>query len=159
MLTHAARAAAAVTGSVLALAFAGPAGAAGQSGTTQTGSFDPTGAVFSCPSADYTITGGTVHQIMHDSFDGQGGEHVTGTISPTGVTLTDGTTDTVYHLAGATWFGGNFVGDHWEFTDTGHFNILAPSGGTVGVVGTVEHAGSNGNSFSFTFGPCSAPNN
>lgn len=35
------------------------------------------------------------------------------------------------------------------FTDTGHFNIIAADGTVVGRVSTVEHSGSNGNSFSF----------
>jgi hypothetical protein len=63
---------------------------------------------------------------MHFSTAANGSEHVTGTIAPTGVTLTDGTTSTVYRLAGAMWFGGNInpsTGQS-EFTDTGDFNIL-----------------------------------
>src|SRR5881628_3577054 len=85
-----------------------PANAAGNSGTTQVTTFDPTGAVFTCPGTDYTVLGGTVRSIFHDSFAANGSEHVTGTTSPIGVTLTDGTTSTVYRLSGASWFGGNF---------------------------------------------------
>jgi len=90
--------------------------------------FDPTGVVFTCPGTDYTVLGGSVLSVFHDSLAANGSEHVTGTTAPTGVTLTDGTTDTVYRLAGASWFGGNFseVNGKYEFTDTEFFNIIAP---------------------------------
>src|SRR5438876_8922396 len=96
---------------------------------------------------------------MHFSTATNGSEHVTGTISPIGVTLTDGTTSTVYRLAGASWFGGSFnnVNGKFEFGDTQFFNILAPSGGVVAKVAGVEHMGSGGSNFSFTFGACEAP--
>jgi hypothetical protein len=57
------------------------------------------------------------------------------------VTLSDGTTATVYQLAGASWFGGNFseVNGKFEFTDTEFFNIIAPGGGVVAKVAGVEH--------------------
>src|SRR5919201_2733769 len=142
-----------------ALAVALPASAAGNAGTTQVTTFDPTGAVFTCPDASYTVLGGTVRSVMHDSFAANGSEHVTGTIAPIGVTLTDGTTDTVYRLAGASWFGGNFnvVNGKFEFSDTEFFNILDPSGGVVARVAGVEHMGTGGSNFSFTFGACEPP--
>src|SRR5437764_9179098 len=149
----AARAAAAA-----ALVVALPAGAAGNAGTTQVTTFDPTGSVFSCPGTDYTVLGGTVRSIFHDSFGANGSEHVTGTIAPIGVTLTDGSTSTVYRLAGASWFGGNLnSANHFEFTDTEFFNILAPNGGVVARVAGVEHMGSGGSNFSFQFGDCQPP--
>lgn len=143
----------------VALIVALPANASGNAGTTQVTTFDPTGAVFTCPSTNYTVLGGTVRSIMHDSFAANGSEHLTGTISPIGVTLTDGKTNTIYRLAGASWFGGNFseVNGKYEFTDTEFFNILAPSGGVVAKVAGVEHMGSGGSNFSFTFGQCEAP--
>ena len=142
-----------------ALILALPASAGGNAGTTQVTTFDPTGAVFTCPDTDYTVLGGTVRSIFHDSIAANGSEHVTGTISPIGVTLTDGTTSTVYHLSGASWFGGNFnyVNGKYEFTDTEFFNILAPSGGVVAKVAGVEHMGSGGSNFTFTFGHCEPP--
>lgn len=143
----------------LALVVALPAGAAGNAGSTQVSTFDATGAVFTCPDTNYTALGGTVVSVFHDSFAANGSEHVTGTTAPTGVTLTDGTTSTVYKLAGASWFGGNFseVNDKYEFTDTEFFNIIAPGGGVVAKVAGVEHMGSGGSTFSFTFGACEAP--
>jgi hypothetical protein len=136
-----------------------PAFAAGNAGSTQVESFDPTGAVFTCPGTNYTVLGGSVLSLFHDSFAANGSEHVTGTIAPTGVTLSDGTTDTVYRLAGASWFGGNFneVDGKYVFTDTEFFNILAPSGGVVARVAGVEHMSSGGSNFSFTFGQCEPP--
>ncbi len=146
--------AAAATALVVAL----PASGAGNAGTTQVTTFDPTGAVFTCPGTDYTVLGGTVRSVFHDSFAANGSEHVTGTISPIGVTLTDGTTDTVYRLAGASWFGGNldYVNGKFEFSDTEFFNILGP-GGVVAKVAGVEHMGSGGSNFSFNFGACQPP--
>src|SRR6266508_6193751 len=136
-----------------------PANAAGNAGTTQVMTFDPTGAVFTCPGTNYTVLGGTVISVFHDSFAANGSEHVTGTIAPTGVTLTDGSTSTIYRLSGASWFGGNFnvVNGKYEFTDTEFFNILGPSGGVVAKVAGVEHMSSGGSNFSFTFGQCEAP--
>jgi hypothetical protein len=143
----------------IALVVALPASAAGNAGTTQVTTFDPTGAVFTCPGTNYTVLGGIVRSVFHDSIAANGSEHVTGTTTPIGVTLSDGTTSTVYRLAGASWFGGNFnaVNGKYEFSDTEFFNILGPSGGVVAKVAGVEHMGSGGSNFSFTFGQCEAP--
>jgi hypothetical protein len=143
----------------VSLVVALPAGAAGNGGSTQVTTFDPTGAVFTCPGTNFTVLGGTIRFVFHDSFAANGSEHVTGTISPIGVTLTDGTTSTVYRLAGASWFGGNFsvVNGKGEFGDTEFFNILGPSGGAVARVAGVEHMGTGGSNFSFTFGQCEPP--
>ncbi len=142
-----------------ALVSAGPASAAGSAGSTQVSTFDPTGAVFTCPGTNYTVTGGIVRSVFHDSVAPNGSEHVTGTTSPIRVTLTDGTTDTVYRLSGASWFGGNFnsANGQGEFGDTGFFNILGPSGGVVARVAGVEHSGTGGANFTFTFGACEPP--
>src|SRR5437762_3390191 len=80
-----------------------------------------------------------------------GSEHITWTIAPIGVTLTDVTTDTIFRLAGESWFGGNFnvVNGKYEFADTEFFNILGPSDGVVAKVAGVEHMGSGGSNFSF----------
>jgi hypothetical protein len=105
----------------------------------------------------YTPTGGYLHQAFHDSFDATGGEHVTGTINPVGVTLTDGTTSTVYKASGALWFGGylrpdgSFVG-----TDTGFINIMS-GGRIVDRVASVDHVNFNGSGFTFNFGTCAPP--
>ena len=150
---------AALAAAAAVLVVALPASAAGNAGTTQVTTFDPTGAVFTCPGTDYTVLGGTIVSVFHDSFAAYGSEHVTGTIAPIGVTLTDGTTSTVYRLAGASWFGGNlnYVNGKYEFSDTEFFNILAPNGGVVAKVGGVEHMGTGGSNFSFNFGACQSP--
>jgi hypothetical protein len=141
----------------VAMVVAMPAGAAG--GGAQVTTFDPTGAVFSCSNGtSYTVLGGTITSVFRDAFDATGGEHVTGTISPTGVTLTDGTTNTIYRLAGASWFGGTATAaGNFVSTDTAFFNILGPSGGPVAKVAAVEHFSSGGTNFSFNFGQCSEP--
>src|SRR5919201_6321741 len=109
---------AALAAAAAVLVVALPASAAGNAGTTQVTTFDPTGAVFTCPGTDYTVLGGTVRSVFRDGFAANGSEHVTGTISPIGVTLSDGTTDAVYRLSGASWFGGNFnyVNGKFEFS-------------------------------------------
>jgi hypothetical protein len=150
---------AALAAAAVALVVALPAGAAGNAGSTQVTTFDPTGAVFTCPTANYTVLGGTVRSVFHDSFGANGSEHVSGTTSPIGVTLTDGTTSAVYRLAGASWFGGSFNPATGQFvsTDTQFFNILGPSGGVVAKVAGVEHMSSGGANFSFNFGQCEPP--
>src|SRR5919201_4228275 len=150
---------AALAAAAAVLVVALPASAAGNAGTTQVTTFDPTGAVFTCPGTDYTVLGGTVRSVFHDSFAANGSEHVTGTISPIGVTLTDGSTKTIYRLSGASWFGGNFndANGKGEFGDTEFFNIIGPSGGVVARVAGVEHMGSGGANFSFMFGACQPP--
>ena len=147
----------AVAAMAVALVVAMPAGAAG--GGAQVTTFDPTGATFPCTTGTtYTVTGGVVRSVFRDSFDAADGEHITGTIAPIGVTLTDGTTSTVYRLSGASWFGGTVnASGNFVATDTGHFNILGPSGGPVAKVQLVEHFSSGGTNFSFDFGQCSLP--
>jgi hypothetical protein len=97
--------------------------------------------------------------VFHDSVAANGSEHITGTNTPIGVTLSDGTTNTVYRLAGAEWFGGNFnpATGMFEMTSTDFFNILGPSGGVVAKVAGVAHASSGGANFTYTFGPCQEP--
>jgi hypothetical protein len=138
-----------------------PADAAGNARSTQISTMDPTGAVFTCPDTNYTVLGGTLRFVFHDSFAADGSEHMTGTNTPIGVTLSDGTTSNVYHLAGAEWFGGNFnaATGQFVFTSTDFFNIVGPSGGVVAKVAAVAHASSGGSNFSFTFGPCEEPQN
>ena len=152
---------AALAAVAVALVVALPASAAGNAGSTQHSTFDATGAVFTCPGTNYTVLGGTLRFVFHDSLAADGSEHITGTNTPIGVTLSDGTTSTVYHLAGAEWFGGSFNAATGMFvmTSTDHFNILGPSGGPVGRVSGVAHASSGGANFTFTFGDCQEPQN
>jgi hypothetical protein len=159
MVRKMARGVAGLAAIAAALVVAGPASAAGNAGSTQVSTFDPTGAVFACPGTNYTATAGVVRMVFHDSVAPNGSEHVTGTVSPVGVTLSDGTTNTVYRLSGASWFGGNFnsTSGKGEFGDTEFFNILGPSGGVVARVAGVEHSGTGGANFTFTFGACQAP--
>jgi hypothetical protein len=123
-------------------------------------SFDVTGAVFTCPGTDYTVLGGTLRFVFHDSVAADGSEHLTSKRVPTEVTLTDGSTTTVYRLVGANAAGGNVnlgSGGSFEFTDVTMFNIIAPDGGIVARVAGVSHVSPNGGGFSFTFGECEAP--
>jgi hypothetical protein len=150
----------AIASIAVAMVVAMPAGAAGNADSTQVAKFDPTGATFPCTNGTtYTVTGGTAVSIFHDGFDAVGAEHITGTTAPMGVTLSDGTTSTVYHLAGSSWFGGSFNETTGKFvtTDTAFFNIVGPSGGPVARVAAVEHFSSGGTNFSTTFGQCSEP--
>jgi hypothetical protein len=45
----------------------------------------------------------------------------------------------------------------YETGDTTSFNTIAPGGGVVAKVAAVEHMGTGGSNFSFTFGACQAP--
>jgi hypothetical protein len=150
-------AAGAALAAVLSIAL--PASAAGNAGTTSVTTIDVTGAVFTCPGANYTVLGGTLRFLIHDSIGTDGSEHIRFTRVPLGVTLSDGSTSTIYRLAGANSSGGNLdVGNgQFEFTDITFFNILAPNGGVVARVAGVSHVSPTGSGFSFTFGQCEAP--
>jgi hypothetical protein len=100
---------------------------------------DVTGAVFTCADGSYTAISGDAISLFHESFDQNGGDHVTGTIAPRNVKLTFSGDNNIYRLAGAAWFGGNFTAARSEFTDTEHFQILGPSGGVVDNVSIVSH--------------------
>ena len=76
------------------------ASASGNAGTTFVASFDVTGAVFTCPGTEYTVIEGTLRFVFHDSIAADGSEHLTSKRVPTTVTLTDGSTTTVYRLVG-----------------------------------------------------------
>jgi hypothetical protein len=157
IICSAAVAVAVLGGSVLVAAPALASG--GNAGSTSVVSLDVTGAQFTCSDGStYDVLAGAVRSILHDSFS-PSGEHVSGTIEPNGVTLSHSTDSAVYSLAGASWFGGNFnyATQKFEFTDTGFFEIIGPSGGVVAKVASVEHMGTGGASFSFSFGQCQEP--
>jgi hypothetical protein len=122
------------------------------------------GAQFTCTDGTtFTAVGGDAVFLFHESTDPQGGDHVTGTVAPSNVTLTHSSDNLVYHLAGSSWFGGNLTaGGAQNFTDTEHFQILGPSGGAVGSVSIVAHATANANgrltiSFERDTGTCEPP--
>jgi hypothetical protein len=141
-----------------AFALAGPAQAQAQTFKDHE-TFDVTGAVFSCTGGDLTVTGGTISQTVEGVQDGQGIFHITGTLVPHNVTLTDGTNS--YRLSGADWFGGKSANPDSDVvivsTDTEHFVIRSASGGVYAKVQIVEHVSQNGKSFSFDRGACETP--
>lgn len=149
------------TGAAVAAVFiaALPASGAGNAGTTSGTTIDVTGAIFTCPGTNYTVLGGTLFFLIHDSIAADGSEHVKFTRVPMGVTLSDGTTSTIYRLTGANSSAGSIGlgNDGFEFTDIAFFNIVAPDGGIVARVAAVQHVGPSGSGFSFTFGECQAP--
>ena len=140
---------------------AAPAGASTSSSTEHT-SFDPAGAVFACQGGDLTVTGGTVYQVFHINQDARGIEHVTGTITPRHVTLSDDSGN-AYTLSGASWFGakGPSETDIVVATDTEHFVIHPASGGMYAKVQVIEHInitpGGKVNVKSFNLGGCQPP--
>jgi hypothetical protein len=122
------------------------------------------GAQFTCTDGTtFTAVSGDAVFLFHESTDAQGGDHVTGTVAPSNVTLTHSSDNLLYHLGGASWFGGNTTaGGAQNFTDTEHFQILGPSGGPVGSVSIVAHATVNANgtltiSFERDTGTCQPP--
>jgi hypothetical protein len=122
------------------------------------------GAQFTCTDGTtFTAVSGDAVFLFHESTDAQGGDHVTGTVAPSNVMLTHSSDHLLYHLGGASWFGGNTTaGGAQDFTDTEHFQILGPSGGPVGSVSIVAHATINANgtltiSFERDTGTCLPP--
>jgi hypothetical protein len=122
------------------------------------------GAQFTCTDgATFTAVSGDAVFLFHERTDAQGGDHFTGTVAPSNVTLTHSSDNLLYHLGGASWFGGNTTaGGAQNFTDTEHFRILGPSGGPVGSVSLVVHTTVNANgtptiSFERDTGTCLPP--
>jgi len=122
------------------------------------------GAQFTCTDGTtFTAVSGDAVFLFHESTDAQGGDHVTGTVAPSNVTLTHSSDTLMYRLGGASWFGGNLTaGGAQDFTDTEHFQILGPSGGPVGSISIVAHATVNANgtltiSFERDTGTCQPP--
>ena len=73
---------------------------AASAGTTHE-SFDVTGSVFPCPDHTYTVTSGTIKEVVHESVDANGITHFTVTDTPSNVRLVD-EAGVVYSLRGAT---------------------------------------------------------
>jgi len=141
--------------------WAAPAGASASSSTEHT-SFPAAGAVFACQGGNLTVTAGTVYQVFHTNQDAQGVIHITSTITPRNVTLTDASGN-AYTLSGAGWFGAKSTptGDLLVTTDTEHFVIHTASGGVYAKVQAVEHLNitpsGQVNVKSFNLGSCQPP--
>jgi hypothetical protein len=121
-------------------------------------SFPAAGAVFSCGDTSYTAVSGTVKSVYQENQSASGIFEVTGTITPTSVTLQD-SAGNLYKVSGASWFGGTFnpATDTGQFTDTEKFQIIDLGGGVVGTVNIVEHMSPNGKIIDFNFGNCTPP--
>ncbi len=119
---------------------------------------DVTGQVFTCTGGNLTIDSGSISIVQHENVDAQGVMHVTGTITPQDVTLSDAAGNH-YSISGAQWFGGKAVSEDSPilFTDTEHFVIHSASGGVYARVQSVTHFSQNGASFSFDKGSCQPP--
>ncbi|MGN8027088.1 hypothetical protein [Microbacterium sp. 22242] len=146
------------TAAAIALLTAAPASAAAQT-FRQHDSFDPTGSTFSCSTGDLTVTGGMVYESFEGVMDAQGMSHITGTIVPRGVTLTDEAGNT-YYLSGSSWFGATGADEDSMTvvaTNTDHFVIRMASGGVYATVSVVEHFSPNGDYFLKDTGVCEAP--
>lgn len=119
---------------------------------------DVTGQVFTCAGGDLTIDSGSISIVEHENVDGQGIFHITSTITPQDVVLSDAAGN-LYSISGAQWFGGKALSEDAPilFTDTEHFVIHSASGGVYAKVQSVTHFSQNGASFSFDKGSCQAP--
>jgi hypothetical protein len=136
---------------------AGPANAAAQTFKDHE-TINATGDVFTCQSGDLTVTGGYITQSIEGSVDGHGVFHMTGTIVPHDVTLSDGTN--TYTLSGASWFGSSSSspdGMPTVATETDHFVIRSADGGVYAKVQLVEHISPNGTMIDFDLGQCEEP--
>ena len=137
---------------------AGAASAAQPLNDTQHVTQDVTGQVFTCSGGDLTIDSGSISIVQHENVDGQGIFHITGTVTPQDVVLSDAAGN-LYSISGAQWFGGKAVSEDTPilFTDTEHFVIHSASGGVYAKVQAVSHFSQNGASFSFDKGSCQPP--
>jgi hypothetical protein len=132
--------------------------AASARAATSVTTIDPTGAQFTCGTATYTVTGGTLQVIQGETSSANGGDHLSLKRIPHSVTLTDGSTSTVYRLVGAGSANGQVsTTGQFAFTDVTHFHIIAPDGAVVGTVATVLRLNRDGSGFSFDFGDCQSP--
>jgi hypothetical protein len=117
------------------------------------------GDVFNCKSGDLTVTSGTITINVHGVQDGNKVFHITGTVTPNNVHLTDGTHN--YTLSGAEWFGGKSLDANGNMTivstETDHFVIRKAGGGLFATVRLVEHWSATHHSFSFNRGSCTPP--
>lgn len=138
------------------------AGPAQGTGTSFTGhqTFPAGPGTFTCTQGNLDITGGTISIVFHENQDSAGIFHVTGTLTPHGVTLRD-TAGHTYTISGANWFGGKSTDPDGnviiEGGDTEHFVIRSASGGVFAKVQSIEHISPNGVSFSFDRGSCQTP--
>jgi hypothetical protein len=119
---------------------------------------DVTGQVFTCTGGDLTIDSGMISIIQHDNVDGQGIFHVTSTVTPKNVVLSDADGNT-YSISGSQWFGGKALSEEEPilFTDTEHFVIRSAGGGVYAKVQAVSHFSATGASFTFDKGSCETP--
>jgi hypothetical protein len=134
---------------------------ASTSRTTERISLSAEGAVFSCQGGDLTATSGTFNQLIHTNVDGPGVFHITVTITPDGVRLTD-PVGNGYTLSGASRIGGKAAGPDAESpiilaTETEHLVVQRSTGGVYAKVQSVEHVSSNGRAFIFDGGTCEPP--
>ena len=117
------------------------------------------GDVFTCKSGDLTVTSGTITINVHGVQDGNKIFHITGTVVPRNVHLTDGTHS--YTLSGAEWFGGKSLDQDGNLTivstETDHFVIRKAGGGLFATVRLVEHWSAKHHAFTFDRGTCTTP--
>jgi hypothetical protein len=119
---------------------------------------DVKGQVFTCQGGNLTIDSGSISVMQHVNVDAQGIAHVTGTITPKNVVLSDANGNT-YSISGAQWFGGKAISEDQPilFTDTEHFVIHSAGGGVYAKVQSVSHFSATGSSFTFDKGSCEPP--
>jgi hypothetical protein len=110
-------------------------------------SFDPTGVVFACRGASYTVTGGSIVLV---------GEGPDPSVNPAGpfsevpqnVTLTDGRSNTVYIMRGAVRASADSNQSPTVSDGNGlfvaHLNIVAPGRGVVDSVSMTIHFNRHG---------------
>ena len=128
--------------------------------TTDRLSFSAVGAVLHCEGGDLTATAGTFNELIHtlaahDVF------HITITITPDGVRLTD-PVGNIYTLSGASRIGGKAAGPDVDSpiilaTQAEHLVIRRATGGVYAKVQSVVHVSPNGRTFTFDVGRCEPP--
>jgi hypothetical protein len=139
------------------LATAAPSFAAASSETSHF-TLPAAGSTFACQGGDLVVTDGTIDITISTTVDGRGVFHITGTVVPHDVVLSDGSGNSLW-LSGAQWFGGKAATPDAEpivSTETDHFVVHQSGGGVYAKVSAVVHV-SPGSEFALDKGQCEQP--
>ena len=119
---------------------------------------DPTGDVFVCEDATYTVTSGEIALTIHEGESASGNANFTATIVPRGVTAVD-SEGNEYRAVAAVWFGDTFNAQTGSFQTTVTFKVhfVSVGGGKADGVNLTAHGSSDGANFFFDFGTCTPP--
>jgi hypothetical protein len=145
-----------VTAVTLAVSAAGAGAAPGATFSASAAGLQVQCVVAGAPTT-FTATDGTIHEVNQMHQDSNGVYSFTGTISLQNVTANDGTTDTVYQIVGASWFGGSGTSQATATVrGTDDLNIIGPQGKVADVHASLTFY-PDGTVKGVSFGDCAPP--